>query len=133
MFMDRLINQGNAPLIQRMMDFTAARHNLIAQNIANISTPGYIQKDLSEKAFQRQIHDRLEMKESSPPGSVDFEGITTSLKGPGNALLFHDGGNRSVEQMMSDLSSNALKHNMYAEMLRKQFDSMKSVLRERVA
>ena len=133
MFIDHMLNQSNAPLIQRMMDFTAKRHDLIAENIANISTPGYVQKDFSVKAFQRQLRDRLDKKQSAPPGTVDFDDIATTMTDPGNSLLFHDGGNRSVEQMMADLSSNALKHNMYAEMLRKQYDSMKSVLSERVA
>jgi flagellar basal-body rod protein FlgB len=133
MFIDRLLNMGNAPLIERAMSFTAARHELLAENIANVSTPDYVQKDLSVEAFQRQLRDRIAVKKSSPPGSVGFSVVEFDPKDERSGLLFHDRNNRSMEQMMADLSSNALKHNMYAEMLRKQFDSLQTVLKERIA
>lgn len=133
MFIDRLLNMGNAPLIERAMDFTAARHELLAENIANVSTPGYVQKDLSVEAFQKQLRDRVAQKRASAPGSVDFDDLKLDPKDARSGLLFHDRNNRSMESLMADLSSNALKHNMYAEMLRKQFDSLQSVLKERVA
>jgi flagellar basal-body rod protein FlgB len=133
MFIDRLLNMGNAPLIERAMSFTAARHELLAENIANVSTPGYVQKDLSAEAFQKQLRQRLALKKSSPPGSVGFSDLAFDPADKRSGLLFHDRSNRSMEQMMADLSSNALKHNMYAEMLRKQFDSLQNVLKERIA
>jgi flagellar basal-body rod protein FlgB len=133
MFIDRLFNMGNAPLIGQAMSFAAARHELLAENIANVSTPGYVQKDLSVEAFQRKLRDRIAQKKSAPPGSVGFADIVGDMKDERSGLLFHDRNNRSMEQMMADLSSNALKHNMYAEMLRKQFDSLQTVLKERIA
>ncbi len=133
MFIDRLLNMGNAPLIERAMDFTAARHEMLAENIANVSTPGYVQKDLSVAEFQKQLRQRIAQKKSSAPGSTGFGDIAPIRMDEKGGLLFHDRNNRSMEQMMSDLSSNALKHNMYAEMLRKQFDSLQTVLKERIA
>ena len=133
MFIDRLLNMGNAPLIERAMSFTAARHVIIANNVANVSTPGYVQKDLSVATFQKQLRDRVTQKNSAAPGSIGFDDVRFDPKDERSRLLFHDRNNRSMESMMADLSSNALKHNMYAEMLRKQFDSLQMVLKERVA
>jgi flagellar basal-body rod protein FlgB len=133
MIIDRLLNMGNAPLVERAMSFTAARHEVLAENIANLSTPDYVQKDLSVAAFQKQLRERLAAKKASPPGSVGFSDIAFDPKDERSGLLFHDRNNRSAEQLMADLSSNALKHNMYAEMLRKQFDSLQNVLKERIA
>ena len=45
---------------------------------------------------------------------------------------FHDRGNRSIEQLMADMSSNGLRHNMYVELLRKQYSSLQSAIKERV-
>ncbi len=132
MFMDHILNSGSTPLLQKMMDFTAARHDLIAENIVNISTPGYVQKDYSVANFQHRLQDRLASSQRSGNGSPRFDDIQPTLGDSNTGMLFHDRGNRSAEQMMSDLSSNALRHNLYAELLRKQFDSMKSVLSERV-
>ena len=133
MFIDHLLSQGSAPVLHKMLDFTASRHELIAENIANISTPGYVQKDLSLETFQNRLRERMEMRKKAAPGSVRFDDIQPMLQDSRTGLLFHDGGNRSAEQLMSDLSSNAMRHNMYAELLRKQYDSLKSVIAERIA
>lgn len=132
MFIDRLLNQGSAPLVERMMRFTAARHELLAENIANASTPGYQQKDLSVPAFQKALRDRQAVRARSAPGSVAFDDITMDVQSPRSGLLFHDRNNRTMEQLQTDLASNALKHNMYTEMLRKQFDGLENVLKERI-
>jgi flagellar basal-body rod protein FlgB len=133
MFIEKLINQGNAPLIERMMRFTAARHRLIAENIANVSTPDYQQKDLSMPAFQQMLRDRVAQRRGAPPGSVSFDDIEAEMTNPDRGILFHDRNNRSMEQLMSDLSGNAMRHNMFAEMLRKQYDGLHNVLKERVS
>ncbi len=133
MFIEKLINQGNGPIIERMMRFTAARHKLIAENVANVSTPGYTQKDLDMPAFQQMLRDRAAQRENAPPGSVGFEDLNAQIMNPRNGILFHDRNNRSMERLMADMSSNAMRHNMYAEMLRKQYDGLQTALKERIA
>jgi flagellar basal-body rod protein FlgB len=133
MFIERLMNQGNAPVLERMLEFTAARHRLLAENIVNISTPGYRQKDLSTERFQAMLRDRVELRRSSPRGSVRFGDVRGELEHPEHGIMFHDGNNRSMEQLMSDQAKNAMMHNLAIELLRRQFDSLKSALRERIA
>ena len=48
------------PLLEQMLRFTAARHQLIAENVVNISTPDYRQKDLSLDKFQQLLADRVD-------------------------------------------------------------------------
>jgi len=133
MFINRLINQGNAPLVERMLSFTQARHKLIAQNIANASTPNYVQQDLDPAAFQAKLRRRIEERRSSPPGQVRFGDVKGELTDPNKGVLFHDRSNRSMEQLMSDLSGNAIRHNMFVELMRKQYDSLQNAIKERVA
>ena len=63
-------------MFERLLDFTAQRHRLIADNVANISTPGYRQKDLSLDAFQGMLRDRIEQRATPPRGP---SGSTTSI------------------------------------------------------
>ena len=133
MFIDRLLNEGNAPLISKMVQFTEKRHDVIAENVANISTPGYVQKDLDVKEFQNQLRRRVQERMRSSNGSRSFDDISSEIDVPVAGMLFHDRSNRSVETLMSNMGSNALKHNFFVELLRKQYDSIQSVLRERVA
>jgi flagellar basal-body rod protein FlgB len=133
MFIDRLLNQGATPLVERMMQFTAARAEVIAENYANIDTPDYEQKDLSLSAFQEMLQERRELRDRASPGSVGFSDLKAELLDPKTGVLFHDRQNRSLEQLTTDSASNAMRHNMYTEMLRRQLDSLKNVLKETVA
>ncbi|HRK30083.1 MAG TPA: hypothetical protein PLD59_03315 [Tepidisphaeraceae bacterium] len=132
MFIQRLINQGNAPLAEQVMRFTSARHKLLLENIANASTPGYRNKDLDINGFQQMLRDRVQHRRDAAPGTVGFGDIRPSEFEPNGGLMFHDENNRSMEQLVTDGAKNALMHNLVVELLRKQFDSLKSALRERI-
>lgn len=132
MFIERLINQGNAPLAEQVMRFTAARHQLLTQNIANVSTPGYRNLDLDVDTFQQLLRDRVQIRRDAAPGSIGFADITGQITDPNSSLLFHDQNNRSMEQLVTDGAKNALMHNLVVELLKKQFGSLESALRERI-
>jgi len=133
MLIDRLINQTNGPLLERVVQFTAKRHELIAENIANADTPGYRQKDLSVDKFNESLRRRLEVRREAAPGTVGYSDIGFDVENPTSSILFHDGNNRSMEQLMSDMAKNALTHNMAIELLRRQFNSLENALKERVS
>ena len=134
MFVERLLNQGNAPLLTQLLKFTAARHRLISENVVNISTPNYRQKDLSLDGFQEALRSRADQRRGAAPGSVGFDGIAAQqeVEEPDRYVLFHDGANRSAEQLMADQAKNAMMHNMVIELLRKQFSALDLALKERV-
>ncbi len=132
MFIDNLLNQGNAPLLSELLKFTSARHKLLAENMANIDTPNYRQKDLSVEQFQKTLQERVAQKNSSPPGSVSFDDISLDVENPRAGILFHDGNNRSMETLVTESVKNGLMHNMVVELLRKQFSTMEMALKERV-
>ena len=132
MFIDRLLNQGNAPLLEQTVRFAAARHSLIAENIVNVDTPGYRQKDLSVEKFQAMLRDRVDDRRDAGGRGVRFDDVTGELESPTRGILFHDGNNRSMEQLMSDGAKNAMMHNLVIELLRKQFGALEAALKERV-
>ena len=123
MFIERLVNQTNAPLAERVLHFASKRHALIAENMANVDTPGWRQKDLS--AAKRAA--------GLGPGVVGFSDIDAELEHPTPGILFHDGNNRSMEQLVSEQAKNGLLYTMAIEILRKQFGSMEMALKERIA
>ena len=129
MFIDRLINQGPRPVLEEELSFTDARQQVIADNIANVSTPGYQQKDLSVETFQGMLRKKVEQQETAPPGSVDFGDIQSAVEHPSTGILFHDGNNRSMEQIMTDNAKNALMHNLVVELLRQQYQTMNLALK----
>jgi flagellar basal-body rod protein FlgB len=132
MFIDRLLNQGNGPLLEQLVQFTAQRHRLLADNVANVDTPGYRQKDLSVAEFQKRLQERVALRRQAPPGAIGFSDIQQEIENPTRSILAHDGNNRSMEQLMSDEAKNAMMHNFAIELLRKQYQGMEMALRERI-
>jgi flagellar basal-body rod protein FlgB len=133
MFLDRLINQTNGPLVERVLHFAAARHKLIAENMANIDTPGYRQRDLSPDKFFAQLRERAAQRASASPGSVTFEDIGADVGNPSAGILSHDLNNRSMEQLASEQAKNGMLYTMAIELLRKQYSQMEMALKERVS
>lgn len=132
MFIERLLNQGSTPLIEQAVRFSAARQKILTENVANIDVPGYLQKDLSVEKFQELLRGREALRDRSGPGSVSFDDVMPDETNPKANILFHDRGNRSIEQLMSDSAKNAMFHNMMIEMLRKQINTMEIALKERI-
>jgi len=130
MYLDRLLNQGSVPVLEQLATFTEARQSVLGEDVANISTPGYVQKDMSVDQFQQELAQRVQQADSAAPGSVRFDDISTDIQNPVNGILFHDGNNRSMEQLMSDQAKNALMHNLAIELLRSQYSQLETAIKE---
>lgn len=130
MYLDRLLNQGSMPVLEEVAQFTESRQGVLADNIANVSTPGYVQKDLSVDQFQEMLQKRIAEESSSAPGSVSFDDISMDVQNPRSGILYHDGNNRSMEQLMSDQAKNALMHNLAIELLRDQYSQLQMAIKE---
>jgi len=130
MLIDKMINGGASPVLEQVLKFTEARQSMIADNIANKDTPGYRAKDLSVEKFQTMLRNHVEQANNGSPGSVNFDDIKSELEHPNNGILFHDGNNVSMEQLMSDNAKNVLLHNMIVELLKKQYQTMEMSLKD---
>jgi len=129
MFIDRLLNQGSTPLLEQTLQFTAARHKLIAEDVVNVSTPGYKQRDLSLPKFQKMLAEKAALADRSAPGSVNFGNMALEIGNRNQGILFHDGQTRSMEELMSDQAKNAMMHNLAIELLRHQFQTMQMAIK----
>ncbi len=142
MFIDQLIGQTSVPVLEQLMSFTAARHELLVDNIANLDTPGFRVRDLSVSDFQRAMTKAIRQRDrtggrlvlSGEQVRTGPDGRLLARPGPaeGHDLLFHDQANRQVEREMSALAENTLTYNLAAELLRRQFESLKTAIRQRL-
>jgi flagellar basal-body rod protein FlgB len=130
MYLDRLLNQDSMPVLDTLAQFTEARQSVLGEDIANVSTPNFVQKDLSIDEFQEILKNRVAEAGAAAPGSVRFDDISIDIQNPHNGILFHDGNNRSMEQLMSDQAKNALMHNLAVELLRNQYSQLETAIKE---
>jgi flagellar basal-body rod protein FlgB len=137
-----LFQSGAMPVLERMVQFTSARHGVIANNIANLSTPHFRPKDLSVEAFQRQLSravDRRRDTNHPMDGPLEIDntrefrfrdgGIDAQPQHLDENILFHDRNNRDLERIMQDMVENQMTHSTSLELLKSEFDLLKMAIR----
>jgi flagellar basal-body rod protein FlgB len=150
---ERLATGSNFVALERALQFGAARHQIIANNIANWDTPGFRPVDVSVEDFQRQLGQAMAERqeqllnglgsdgEAAPDGGLALEGSSQIAIGAnglelnpepiGQGILFHDGNDRSMERILQSLTENLMAFRFAATMVRKQFQSIDNAIRER--
>lgn len=142
---DGMFNCGSMPVTERLVQFTAARHQLILNNIANISTPNYRPQELSVDSFQQALGKAIDARRAKVAGSnqplempdtreLEFtpSGIEVKPQNAAAGILFHDRNDRSVETEMKNLAENTMTHNMALSFLKSKYQLLETAIRERV-
>jgi len=142
-WLDNIFDRGAAGTARAVMQFTEARQGILAQNIANIDTPYYKVRDLPVAEFQKMLGRAIDQSlqaggplrlrstshiKADPEGRLEFQPVERKDAN----LLFHDQGNRSIEQEMSEAVKNTLLHRVAVEVLRKQNETLDAAIRGRI-
>jgi flagellar basal-body rod protein FlgB len=142
-------------LLEQVVNFTQARHGVLAGNIANIDTPEYKTRDLSPDRFQESLKEAMEKGRQRTPVHYVSPGISGNLstlhtkstesasgartydnmrevKDSMKHILYHDGHDVSLEAQVTELAKNQSMHNMAISLLSVQFRQLNSAISERV-
>ena len=87
-YLDRLLNQGSVPVLEQFARFTDARQSLLGEDIANASTPNFIQKDLSLEQFQKILRQKVQQVNSAPRAASHSTTSRRTFKTPGTESCF---------------------------------------------
>jgi flagellar basal-body rod protein FlgB len=96
-------------IMQAALEVRSVRSELLAENVANADTPGYISRDLR---FDDALGSVLEGAQPNAQGLSDSEAVAQNVRA--------DGNNEDVNQQLAKVSENALK---YAATLKLYSDS----------
>jgi flagellar basal-body rod protein FlgB len=140
-----ITNAGAIPVLERTMQFAAQRHGILANNIANLSTPGFRPADVSVANFQEHLAEAIYQRRTAhgntggdlpleDTADIAFERDRLTLKPEpiGDNILFHDGNDRNVERIMQGLVENFMAFRVAAQFIRREFDSLNTAIRERL-
>ncbi len=131
-----VLASNSIPLLEQVANFTQARHNVLAGNVANLDTPGYRTRDISPAEFQNRLKEALATRDSAQATGVSlfssaeqpFKAVKDSLHG----ILRHDDANVGLEQQVAELSKNQMEHNLAVTILSSQFRLLQAAISERV-
>jgi flagellar basal-body rod protein FlgB len=130
MLVEKLFN-SNLSGLEKVMDLSWRRHQAIASNIANAETPQYQAVDLHfgseiKKAFGEQV-DNVKQSDSR---HLDIEENTTARLIPDySGMVKPDGNNVDIDLQMGRLAQNSSKYTQAATLIRKQFETMRTIIR----
>jgi flagellar basal-body rod protein FlgB len=98
--------------LEKYLDLLTARQKLVASNIANADTPGYLTKDID---FQQEF---MSMVNGQQPLTVNAQGLP----------MKPDGNNVNVDREARMLAENAMRFNVASVLLRGQINTVKEAI-----
>jgi flagellar basal-body rod protein FlgB len=133
-----LFNSTSIPALAEVVNFAQARQTVLAGNVANVNTPGYRLRDLSQPAFQQKLSEAIASgRKNSAPMTP---GISTSQPGDPmrevrsslENLIYHDDTNIDLEKQVAEMTKNHLLHNFALTVMTDQFQLLQTAISERV-
>ena len=92
------------------------RQKTIANNVANLQTPGYRRFDIKFKELLAQA------LESS--GKVDLSDVKAEVYRPNNTAVQSNGNDVSMEHEVGAMVKNTLRHKAYIRILQKKYQEI---------
>ncbi len=110
-------------LLKGLMGASATRHRVLANNLANIDTPGYKRQDVQFRdAFAKALANRRST--SLTDIELDHSRDTTSPARP-------DGNNVSTQREMGRMAENSLLYEVSARVLRAKYQGIRKAINGR--
>lgn len=140
----QMFEGGSMPVLERLIQFTSARHKVLVDSIANLSTANYQPRDLDPKGFQAAMAKAIDARRTSADvmgplhladtDQVAFKsnGIETTPEASNTGIMFHDMNNRDLERIMASLAENQLAHRAGIELLRNEMQNLQTAIRGRM-
>ncbi|MCA9105595.1 MAG: flagellar basal body rod protein FlgB [Planctomycetales bacterium] len=151
-----IFSSTTVPIVEQVLNFSQARHAVLASNVANMDVPGYETRDLSVNEFQERLAELIDVRDrqlasrasdsASPDGLPSLGGLPRSesevfdpreramrrVKDSMQSIMRHDGNNVPLEAQVLELSKNQSMHNMAIAILNHQFRLLNVAISERV-
>jgi flagellar basal-body rod protein FlgB len=136
-----LFDSTTIPVLQEVVNFSQARHTVLAGNIANMDTPGYKVRDISTEDFQSRLQQAIETRHQSPssaeglsPGEIGLRGAEplAEVAKNSNTILHHDQSNVGIEQQVTEMVKNQMQHNLALSVMVQQFHLLETAISEKV-
>ena len=126
---------GSLGALHATFRFSAQRHEVLADSVANLDTPNFRPKDLDVASFEASLSQAIEAKRDVDAARLDpklLSAASPSRIAIGGELMSHDGSDRSHEVLAQRMTSNLLRFRALAGMIRGRWDMLGTVTRGRL-
>jgi len=105
--------------LERVLDVSTFRQQLLAANLANVDTPGYRTRDV--RPFGSELEQAMSSGDEYPVMTPAAHAVRGLLERP-------DGNNVSVERETLLMAQNQLRFQVAVQFLRKQFSELSTAI-----
>ncbi|MDN5330954.1 MAG: flagellar basal-body rod protein FlgB [Tepidanaerobacteraceae bacterium] len=124
-------------LLKKYMDAKWLRHEVLANNIANVDTPNFkrssvVFEDLLQK-YIKENSSRLPLSTTSDKhirNAWPVIELKPKVVVQNDRTFRNDGNNVDIDKEMVELAQNALSYNILAEQVQRQFSLLRSAITE---
>jgi flagellar basal-body rod protein FlgB len=143
---ESLFNSSTIPLLAKAAAFAERRHEVLAGNVANVSTPDYRTRDLPVAEFRAALEEAVARKRpvdssgkpawsfsaGAPAAGENFpQELFHALEAPPKTITFQDGNNRSIEKEVMEITKNSIMQTVAIELMNVQLNRLQAVISER--
>ncbi len=107
-------------VLNKMMELTTRKHQVIANNVANSNTPGYIRRDID---FANEMSRIIKSQDWQSLSSFDGTVKLDESRVPKN-----DGNNISITEELNEMSQNGVLH----ELVKKAFQTKVGLIKKAI-
>ncbi len=126
--------------LKQRMAFLNARASVLAENVANVSTPGFVPRDLDAKGFEAALQSQLTSTATPLPAALRSAQGQAGVGGAGTAMQFTpreragaettmDGNGVIVEEEMMRVSQTRMDYEAAAGLYQKALSLLRMAAR----
>lgn len=118
---------GVVETLRQASVFALRRHEVIAENVANVETPGFRARDIN---FAEELSIAQKARSLPAPG-VDAQSLDVRVVDRPDFLTKPDGNSVDIDRQMTRMAQNTLYHNAVIQLLNSRFNALKSAINGR--
>ena len=113
--------ENTLSVLSKMMELSTRKHQVIANNIANANTPGYIRRDLN---FEDEMSRIINSQDWKGLREMDGEVSLDETNTPRN-----DGNNVNLTQEMNEMSQNGVLYDLVHQAFKSRVGIIKNAIK----
>jgi len=120
--MANILSSPTLRVLERGLDVASSRHQILANNIANVDTPGFKRSAVD---FAQAMADAMKTADSGEQVHSSIRVVTEE-----NTVVRNDGNNVDIEREMAELAENNLLYNAMSQLLGARYAQLRTVINE---
>lgn len=127
---------SNTKVLEKALDATWLRNEVISHNIANVDTPGFkksavtFEDELEAAVLQRGVSGRMTRENHKSIGRFSVDRVRPEIITPSGTAMREDGNNVDIDAEMAALANNTVMYNYLVQKLSREFHRIRNVIME---